>query len=101
MAQVSRQIGPNHFGKERRESAEQRAERIIAEVLRKLGLKRGQMELLPATRQVKVRLARRLRRETTMSLKWIAEQLGIGSWKYLSNLHSKRRTNPRQAGFGL
>jgi putative transposase len=101
LAQVIRKIGPNHFGRERRESAEQGAERIIADVLRELGLKRGQLELLPATSQVKVRLARRLRRETTMSLKWIAEQLGIGSWKYLSNLLSGRPTDRRQAKLGL
>ena len=25
-------------------------------------------------------------RETTVSLKWTAEQLRVGSWKYLSNL---------------
>jgi hypothetical protein len=31
-------------------------------------------------------LARRLRQETTMSLKWIAERLHMGSWTYVSNL---------------
>jgi hypothetical protein len=34
----------------------------------------------------KVRLARRLRQETTMSLKWIAQRLHRGSWTYVSNL---------------
>jgi hypothetical protein len=34
----------------------------------------------------KVRLARRLRQETTMSLKWIAQRLHMGSWTYVSNL---------------
>ena len=34
----------------------------------------------------KVMLARRLRQETTMSLKWIAERLQMGTWTYVSNL---------------
>ncbi len=36
-----------------------------------------------------------------MSLKWIAEQLGIGNWKYPSNLLSERPTNTAQAELGL
>jgi hypothetical protein len=31
-------------------------------------------------------LARRLRQETTMSLKWIAARLQMGTWSYVSNL---------------
>jgi hypothetical protein len=38
-------------------------------------------QMLPANAGIKVDLARRLRRETTLSLKWIAQQLGVGSWK--------------------
>ena len=34
----------------------------------------------------KVMLARRLREETTMSLKWIAKRLQMGSRTYVSNL---------------
>jgi hypothetical protein len=34
----------------------------------------------------KVRLAGRLRAQTTMSLKWIAEYLGMESWTHVSNL---------------
>jgi hypothetical protein len=42
--------------------------------------------------KVKVVLARRLRRETTMSLKWIARRLHMGGWPYVSNLlHEKRK----------
>ena len=41
---------------------------------------------------VKVKLAQRLRRETTMSLKWIARRLQMGSWTYVSNLlHEKQK----------
>ena len=34
----------------------------------------------------KVAVARRLHRETTVSLKWIAQRLQMGSWFYVSNL---------------
>ena len=42
----------------------------------------------------KVRLARRLRKETTMSLKWIARELNMGSWTYVSNLLGAKKLNP-------
>jgi len=32
-----------------------------------------------------VRIARRLRGETTMTLKWIAQRLRMGSWTYVAN----------------
>jgi hypothetical protein len=46
-------------------------------------------------------LARRLWRETTLSLKWIAQELGVGSWKYLSNLLSKEPSHSNQSQSGL
>ncbi|MGO8675294.1 MAG: transposase [Limisphaerales bacterium] len=96
LAQVQGRIGPNHFGQERRECAEERPRRIIGETLSDLRLTRAQLEMLPAKAAAKVQLARRLRRETTMGLKWIAEQLGVGSWKYLSNLLEQKAPNPAQ-----
>jgi len=43
----------------------------------------------------KVRLARRLRQETTMSLKWIAQRLHMSSWTYVSNLlNEPPKTHP-------
>lgn len=101
LAQVPGQIGPNHFGQERRESAEERARRIVAETVSDLGLTPAQFQLLPANAEAKVQLARRLRRETTLSLKWIARQLGVGSWKYLSNLLGQEAPHTAQAQLGL
>jgi hypothetical protein len=38
-------------------------------------------------------VARRLRQETTMSLKWIARRLQMGNWTYVFNLvNEKPRT---------
>jgi hypothetical protein len=39
----------------------------------------------------KVRLAARIRKQTTMSLKWIAQHLAMGSWTHVSNLLGARR----------
>ena len=51
---------------------------------------RGQsQEAWPPDRQGgagKVQVDLRLRRETTMSLKWIAQELRMGSWTYVANL---------------
>jgi len=45
--------------------------------------------------RAKVLLARRLRLETTMSLKWIAERLLMGSWTCVSNLLNEQpQTHP-------
>ena len=33
----------------------------------------------------KIRIAKRLREETTMTLKWIAEQLHMGTWTHVAN----------------
>jgi hypothetical protein len=41
----------------------------------------------------KVRMAARLRRETTMTLKWIAERLCMDSWKHLNG----RLDEPRKS----
>jgi hypothetical protein len=39
-------------------------------------------------------LARLLRQETTMSLKWVAQRLHVGSWTYVSNLLNAKPSTP-------
>ena len=99
LAQVDGKLGANHFGAERQESGEQKARRIIDEELVKLGLSLEQLRLRRSGHPAKARVARRLRQETTMSLKWVAQELGIGSWKYLSNMLSEQPANSRQLAF--
>jgi REP element-mobilizing transposase RayT len=101
LEQMHGRIGANHFGPERKESAEESGRRILAQKLSELGLTLVQLEALPANATVKVELARRLRRETTLSLKWIAEQLGVGSWKYLSNLVGQEAPKPDEPELGV
>ena len=96
LAQVSGQLGANHFGEERQESAEQKAMRLIEEDLRKLGWSREQLRSQRVSDPDKIEVARRLRRETTMDLKWIASQLGMDSWRYLSKLLSAGKAANQQ-----
>jgi len=56
--------------------------------LKQLGWREGDLPERRKGDKGKVKAARRLRQETTMSLKWIAQQLYMGSWTYVSNLLS-------------
>ncbi len=85
LAQAEGKFGANHYAGPRRESSEDKARRIVAEELRELGWKQGELEKRLKADPDKVRIARRLRGETTMTLKWIAERLLMGSWTYVAN----------------
>lgn len=85
LAQAEGRLGTNHYGGQRQESSEEKARRIVAEELRTLGWKHGQLAKSMKADPEKVRIARRLRGETTMTLKWIADELKMGAWTYLSN----------------
>jgi putative transposase len=69
----------NHQGEELWESALQHAERVLEGELERLGWGQAQLEQLRKGDAEKVRIARRLRNETTMSLKWIADRVHMGS----------------------
>ena len=65
---------------------ERNAERIVKEETGRLGWYGEELRVYGGGRRAKVMLARRVRQETTMSLKWIAQGLYMGSWTYVSNL---------------
>jgi len=77
---------PNHYGSDRRETGEQKAERIVKEEIKRLGWQETDLEESRKGDPGRVAVARRLRQETTMSLKWIAHRLQMGSWTYVSDL---------------
>jgi REP element-mobilizing transposase RayT len=85
LAQAEGKFGINHYAGQRQESSEEKAGRIVAEELRALGWKPGALEKRLKADPDKVRIARRLRGETTVTLKWIAERLRMGSWSYVAN----------------
>jgi len=95
LAQMRERMGPNHYGEERRESAEERAEAIIAAVLPG-GRWRGKvLDRLPKSDPRKVALALRLRAETTLSVAWIAARLGLGTRQYATKLLYGARRQPK------
>ena len=85
LAQAEGKFGSNHYAGQRQESSEEKARRIVAEELRGLGWRPGEMEKRLKGDPDKVRIARRLRGETTVTLKWIAQRLRMGSWTYVAN----------------
>jgi hypothetical protein len=71
-----------------RESEEEKAEGIVRRGLERLGWSEGELESRPKGDRRKVALALEVRSRTTMSLKWVAGRLRMGTWTNLSNLLS-------------
>jgi putative transposase len=86
LAQISERMGAEHYGEERAEAEVAQAERIIAEELKRRGWKAADLRARPKGEAKKVALAARLRAETTMTVGWIAERLGMGTRGYLNHL---------------
>ena len=68
----------------RREAAEEKARRILQEELEALGWAGADLAQRPKGDAGKVRRARRLRTETSVTLKWIAEHLHMGTWTHVA-----------------
>ena len=62
---------------------------ILSEETKRLGWEDGELAKRRKGDPGKPAMARRLRQESTMSFKWIAEHLQMGSWTYVSNLLGK------------
>ena len=96
LAQISEQLGAEHYGEERAETEEAKAERIIAEELKRRKWKVSELHARPKGAAAKVAVAARVRAETTMTVRWIAEHLGMGSRGYLNHLLYRRRKSRRE-----
>jgi hypothetical protein len=86
LAQMSERRGVEHFGQEIRESAQEKANRIVARELKKLRWGEAELSQRRKGDPAKLRMALRLRRETTMTLSWIAQRLQMGARIHLSHL---------------
>ena len=84
--------GDIHSQREVAEGMNPKAIRIIAEGLKEAGWKAGDLRKERKGHPVKVRIAETLRRETTKTLKWIAEELHMGTWTHVSHLLYHSRT---------
>ena len=93
LAQVSAQANPRHTGEEINQSALAKAERIVREELNQLGWDANDLQARRKGDGRKLRIAARLRRETTMTLAWIAQRLNMGTPGHVSCLLFRCDTN--------
>jgi len=91
LAQMSERLGAEHYGAERAETEEAKAERIIAAELKRRKWKGTELQTRSKGDAQKVALAARLRAETPMTVAWIAARLGMGTRGYLNHLLYRRR----------
>jgi len=86
LAQMNEGLGEHHYGAERAETEQEQAEGIVREGLRRLGWTEKDLATRRKGDREKVKLAVRLRAETTMTVKWIAERLQMGTWTHANHL---------------
>lgn len=85
LEQMGKQLGAEHYGEERLETELEKAERIIREELKRHKWKEGDLEERAKGELIKVKIAGRLREETVVTVKWIAERLRMGTAGYVNN----------------
>jgi putative transposase len=86
LASQGQGVGANHYGSDRFESGQEKARRLIAQELARLGWNQHELRSRRKGDPEKVKLARRLRAETTMTLAWVAQHFEMGRWGYVSHL---------------
>lgn len=91
LAQMAERLGAEHYGAEREEAAEAKAERIVKDELVRRRWTEKHLEERAKGDRVKVDIAGRLRRETMVTVKWIAARLRMGTPGYLNNRLYRRR----------
>ena len=91
---ISAGAGEPHRADARRETMEEKARRILREELTALGWDGAALAQRPKGDARKVRIARRVQAETSVTLKWIAEHLHMGTWTHVANRLSQNHTQP-------
>jgi hypothetical protein len=86
LAQVSERATAQDGGEAVRQSARAKAQRIAQEELDALGWAAPDLQGRRKSDPQKVRLAARLRRETTMPLEWIADRRCMGAATHVASL---------------
>jgi len=82
---MSTGMGQHHGGEEKRETDEQKAQRLVLEEMRKRRWTEEDLKQRRKTDAIKVKLAARLRAETVMTLDWVAQRLQMGCRHTVAN----------------
>ena len=85
LERMGQEVGQHHGGEEIQETEQQRAELLVRQELQKRRWTESDLKQRRKTDAGKVRIAARLRRETVMTLEWIAARLQMGSRYTLAN----------------
>ena len=85
LGQMSKRRGPEHDGEERQASQAEKAERVVAEEMRRRKWAEGTLKERAKGDREKVKMAVRLRQETLVTVAWIAQRLQMGS---VANVHT-------------
>jgi putative transposase len=86
LAGMRSRTGTRHGGAERRESEAAWAEQLVGEELKRRRWTAADLAQRRKGDAQKLKMARRLRQETTMTLDWIAQRLNMGAAGSLANL---------------
>ena len=89
-------LGENHSGELRRETAEQKANRILTEELSSRGWTEADLAARRRSDPGKLAIAARLRKETTLTIKWIAARVQIGTAKGAKSVLYRSACGQRQ-----
>jgi hypothetical protein len=85
LAQRTERLGAEHYGVERLETAEAKAERIIAAELKRRKWREADLAARAKGDLGKVAIAARVRVETVVTVAWIANRLQMGTAGYVNN----------------
>ena len=91
LGQMSERMGGEHYGAERQETMTERAERMVREEMRRRHWEEADLGRLAKGDAGKLAVAVRLRAETMVTVKWIAERLQMGAPGYVHLLLYRRR----------
>jgi len=91
LGQMQERMGAEHYGSERQETVEAHAEGIVAEELKRRRWREEELGRRAKGDAHKVTMAVRLRAETAVTVKWIAQRLQMGAPGYVNHLLYRRR----------
>jgi hypothetical protein len=95
LLQEMRRKRADHYEVELRQADEAHARELVAAELRRRNWTEDDLMARRKGDPEKVKVALRLRQESTMSLKWIAQRLKMGAWTHDSNLLVRQRKKSR------